>query len=109
MIYEGDTDGTTAAYIALSILMFTVLTYFMLENTVFDRYLRYAFAVYPVIIWALSAVVAGNWETDDPTGPNIFSLVLLVLTIILVLFQIILFVIFTLFRPLQLKKENTVV
>ena len=69
MIYEGHTDGTTAAYIALSILLFTVLTYFMLENTVFDRYLRYSFAVYPVIIWALSAVVADNWETDDPTGP----------------------------------------
>ena len=75
----------------------------ILENTVFDRYLRYAFAVYPVIIWALSAVVANNWDTDNPTGPNIFSLVLLVLTIVLALLRIVLFIIFTIFRPLRPK------
>ena len=105
--YVADTDGTTAAYIALSLLLPTILIYFTLE-IVFDRYLRYAFAVYPVIIWALSAVVANNWESDNPTGPNIFSLVLLVLTIVLALLRVILFIIFTKYCPLGVKNENTV-
>ena len=101
--YDGDASGSTAAYIALSLLSATVLTYFILENTVFDRYLRYAFAVYPVIIWALSASIAKKWSANDPSGVNIFSLVLLVVTIVLALVRILLFILFTLFRPLRPK------
>ena len=109
LLYKGDVDGTDAAYIALSLLLSVVLTYFILENTVFDRYLRYAFAVYPVVIWALSAILANNWDVDDPSSINIFSLILLVFTVILVLFRIIIFILFTLFRPLRAKSADTVV
>ena len=45
--YDADYDGSNAAYIALSLLTATVITYFILENTLFDRFLRYAFTVYP--------------------------------------------------------------
>jgi hypothetical protein len=75
---------------------------------VFDRYLRYAFAVYPVIIWALSASLAKKWNGNDPSGVNIFSLVLLILTIVLALVRILLFLLFTLFRPLRPKNPPTV-
>ena len=106
--YDGDVSGSTAAYIALSLLSATVLTYFILENTVFDRYLRYAFAVYPVIIWALSASLAKKYDRDDPSGVNIFSLVLLVVTIVLALVRILLFILFTFFRPIRPKSLTKV-
>lgn len=101
--YDADYDGSNAAYIALSLLTATVLTYFILENIIFDRFLRYAFAVYPVIIWALSAVLAKKWSSSDPTGVNIFTLVLLIVTILLAIIRIVLFFLFTVFRPIRPK------
>jgi hypothetical protein len=80
--YDADYNGSSAAYIALSLLAATVITYFILENTVFDRYLRYAFAVYPVVIWALSAVLAKKWSSSNPSGVNVFTLVLVIVTIV---------------------------
>ena len=106
--HDGDTDSSTAPYIVLSLLLPTVITYFILENTVFDRYLCYSFAVYPVVTWALSASLAKNWVSSDPSGPNIFSLVLL-LTVLLAVLRIILFIVFTLLCPLRPKGANNVV
>ena len=108
MEYDGDVSGSTSAYVALSLLAATVITYFILENSLFDRYLRYAFAVYPVIIWALSGSLAKNWNNSDPSGVNIFSLVLLVVTIVLALVRIILFILFTFFRPLRARSVTKV-
>ena len=99
--YDADYDSSNAAYIALSLLLATVIFYFILENTLFDRFLRYAFAVYPVIIWALSAILAKKWSSNDPSGVNIFTLVLLLITIVLALIRIVLFILFTVFRPLR--------
>lgn len=103
--YDGDYNGSNAAYIALSLLTATVITYFVLENTVFDRYLRYSFAVYPVVIWALSAVLAKKWDSSDPSGVNIFTLVLVIVTAVLAIVRIVLFVLFTTFRPIKNKTD----
>lgn len=99
--YDADYNGSNAAYISLSLLTATVITYFLLENTLFDRYLRYVFAVYPVIIWALSAVLQKKWNSDNPSGVNIFTMVLLIVTVILAVLRIVLFILFTIFRPLR--------
>lgn len=104
--YDADYNGLHAAYISLSLLTATLITYFVLENTIFDRFLRYVFAVYPVIIWALSAVMANKWSSSDPNGVNIFTLVLLLTTIVLTIIRIVLFILFTIFRPIRPK--NTV-
>ena len=96
--YDADYNGSSAAYIALSLLTATVITYFILENTVFDRYLRYAFAVYPVVIWALSAVLAKKWRY--PTGVNIFIMVLVIFTTVLSIVRIVLLILYTAFRSL---------
>ena len=99
--YDRGVSGSTASYISLSLLSATVITYFILENSVLDRFLRYAFAVYPVIIWTLSASLVKKWNRSDPSGVNIFSLVLLVVTVVLTLVRILLFVLFIFFRPLR--------
>ena len=64
--HDANTNGSTAAYISLSLLTATVITYFLLENIIFNQYLRYSFAVYPVIIWALSAVL-GSHKHEERT------------------------------------------
>ena len=100
--YKADvTPSTAACAVSLPLLTAAVITYFILENTVFDRFLRYSFAVYPVIIWALSAVLAANWGRKGASGANIFTLVLLILTVVLALTRIVLFILFTFFRPIK--------
>lgn len=64
-----------ASTISLSILSVEIFVWFILENTVLERFLRYTVTIYPVLIWALSASIAKNF---DPAKRNsIFTVVLL--------------------------------
>ena len=98
--YYADLDGTDVGTAALSILSFLLLLYFVLENTILDRFLRLVFIVYLVVIWALSGVFSAHFGDDDENRRNsIFTLVLLILTIILFIIRAILWVMFAFFRP----------
>ena len=104
-------DSQAASTVALSILTVMIVVYFILENTILDRFLRFVFIVYPVLIWALSGILAAHWvhendicaieEEGSPsrTNPN-FTLGVLILTIVLFVVRIGLWVAFAFFRPL---------
>ncbi len=65
----------TSSTICLGILAAELVVWFSLDMTVLDRFVRYLCAPYVVVVWALSGVIAKNW---DPTNRNsIFSVVLL--------------------------------
>ena len=51
--YDAGADGVTAGSISLWILSVIVLSYFALENTVLDRFTRFIYIIYPVLIWSL--------------------------------------------------------
>ncbi len=110
--YIGYTSQT-AATAALSVLSVVIVLYFVLENTILDRFLRFVFIVYPVLIWALSGILSAHWETDSdeclllgkiPVSPSRvnprFTLGVLILTVVLFAVRIVLWVLFALFRPL---------
>ncbi|XP_064406388.1 uncharacterized protein LOC135351336 [Halichondria panicea] len=106
-------SSQTASTAALSVLTVVIVLYFVLENTILDRFLRFVFIVYPVLIWALSAILSAHWETDSdeclllgkisepPSRVNpSFTLGVLILTVVLFAVRIVLWVLFALFRPL---------
>ena len=98
--YYADLNGTDVDTAALSILSFLLLLYFVLENTILDRFLRLVFIVYLVVIWALSGVLSAHFGDDDENRRNsIFTLVLLIVTIILFIIRAIMWVMFAFFRP----------
>ena len=99
--YFADVSGTDAATIGLAFLTVEAISYFVLENTVLDYFARYVFTVYPVIIWALSAVINAHWGVEDNERNNIFTLVILILAIILFVVRIILLIIFKFVRPIK--------
>lgn len=92
----------TASTILLSLLASCVVTYFLLENSILDRFLRYVFAPYPVFLWTLVGVLTGAWqgvETLRERNP-LFALVLACVVGTLILLRIILWCIYMCVRPL---------
>lgn len=79
--YVHGVKGETAGTIALIILTVEILAWFIVENTVLEKYLRYTVSQYPVLIVALSAIISKHWDSSKRNP--IFSLVLLVLVLIL--------------------------
>ncbi|XP_076813997.1 uncharacterized protein LOC143460393 [Clavelina lepadiformis] len=68
MIYEDSINSTTAiqrgtvsiedgSTAALSLLWVIVVAWFILENFVWEKYFRYLFTIYPVVILALSGLI----------------------------------------------------
>ena len=102
--YFGHLGGTDTGTLMLCILTIEVLAYFVLENTVLDRYARYVFVVYPVLIYFLGGVLSKYW--DDKGQNAIFALVLEVIVCLLFVARIVLWVLFYIFRPLPSYSVN---
>ncbi|XP_073344171.1 uncharacterized protein [Pagrus major] len=66
-----------AATLSLSILTVVLFVWFILENSVLDKYVRYILTIYPAVIWALTGVFMKNYDAANPTRNNIFTVALL--------------------------------
>ena len=90
-------DASTTGVVVLSVLMLLEIVWFLLENTVLDRYTRYVYTIYPVLIWALSGVITNNID-DNKKETNAIAVGALVLTGLLLLLRIIIVVVSHFFR-----------
>ena len=107
--YFADVSDVTTGAVVVWMLSVVALSYFALENTVLDRYARFIFMVYPVLIWALSGAMSAHWGREEPDTNPVLTLLLLLLSIGLLLARIALVTIFAFFRPLypeQSKKSS---
>ena len=98
--YYADMSSADAGTVGLSLLAVELIIYFMLENTVLDSYVRPVVMVYPVVIWAFSALINAHWGDDDDERTNIFALILLISSVILFVVRIILIIVFAFIRPI---------
>ena len=98
--YSHGVSATNSGTISLSLLLAALVVYFILENTVFYLFLQYVLTVYPVVIWALSAVLAAHWGVEGEEKNSQFALGLLIVTIILFIIRLVLVLIFSVIRPL---------
>ena len=98
--YFANVSATTTGAVMLWLLSVLTLSYFALENTILDRYTRFIFMVYPVLIWALSGVMSAHWGKEDPDTNPVLTLLLLLLAIVLLLTRAVLVTIFAFRRPL---------
>ncbi|EDO40525.1 predicted protein [Nematostella vectensis] len=84
LIYAHGVSKVTAGTIILSILAVELLVWFVIENFVLERYLRFTFTVYPVVITGLSGIIARN-----PSETNrIFTIVLLSIAVVLFIVRV---------------------
>ena len=81
-------SATDCGTISLSVFLVALVVYFVLENTVLYRFLRYVLSVYPVVIWALIGELAAHWGTKGEERNSRFALGLLVVTVIMFIVRI---------------------
>lgn len=79
---------STAATASLCILFGEIVAWFILENWVLDRWVRYIITVYPVVIVALVGNITKHYNSADPTPNAIFMVVLLVVACVLFVFRV---------------------
>lgn len=85
--FSGVLSEDTASSISLGIILIFILVWFILENFILAKYLKWIFTVYPVVIFAFIGVVIKI--RDDGTTKNlILALIDLLLAIILFLVRI---------------------
>ena len=104
LVYYGGVDAITASTVGLSILLVVIIVYFILENTILDRFARFVFIVYPLFIWAFTGAVSAHWGVEEDNRNPIFTVVLLVLCIVLFIVRINLWIVFAFVRPLAVPK-----
>ncbi|XP_028290537.1 uncharacterized protein LOC114454343 [Gouania willdenowi] len=74
---------TDAATLSLSILAVMVVVWFILENSYFEKHVRFILSIYPVLIWSLTGVLTKNYNAAAPTRNDIFIAALLAVACVL--------------------------
>ncbi|XP_056599708.1 uncharacterized protein si:dkey-29d8.3 [Triplophysa dalaica] len=82
------TSATNAATASLCILLLELVTWFIVENFVIEKHVRYILTVYPVIIYALIGILSKHYNKADPGRNAVFSVVLLVVTCIVLAMRV---------------------
>ena len=86
LVYKTNVPMPTACAVVLAVLLVIALLWFVLQNFTFQPALNYTYSDWPVILWALSASLAKNWDPNSISAR--FTLALLVIVIILVIARI---------------------
>ncbi|PIK43050.1 hypothetical protein BSL78_20104 [Apostichopus japonicus] len=86
-VYVGGLSLTSSSCLAVAIFFILLVAYFVLEVTLWDRYLRFTFSVYPAIIWTLLVTVIDKWEPWNAS--NGLTLVLLIISAVMFLIKLI--------------------
>lgn len=87
---ELDVSDQAASLTSLIIVTICTITYFILENFVFQSYLTFTITHYVALIWALSGVLAASWGVDDAVAG--LTLALLIVACIMLIARIVIIV-----------------
>ncbi|XP_071341244.1 uncharacterized protein [Trachinotus anak] len=79
--YNANMSQADAATVSLAILTVVLFVWFMLENTLLDKHVRFILTIYPVVIWAVTGVFTKNGEVSSRN--NTFTVSLLAIGCIL--------------------------
>ncbi|XP_060070070.1 uncharacterized protein LOC132550078 [Ylistrum balloti] len=85
MTYRGNLTNEDACTTALGILSCIIVTWFLLDNTILDRYVRYTFSPYITLTIGLSGAVAKNYDIQLHYRNSIFLLTLLVVAAVMLI------------------------
>lgn len=102
LIRNADVHPDTVSTTVLSLLSSIVVTYFLLENTILDRFLRYIFTVYPVVLWTMIGILTEVWKGRQSleNRDELFALILTCVVGALSLIRVLLWFVFICIRPL---------
>lgn len=100
--YKGSVSVEVSAWVALVILTLELIVWFVLETFVFDRYLRYCFTPYLILIVALPGILTKNY-TSTSQSHLIYTMVLLGISIVLGVFKLVVMFVKGHKRPIEYR------
>ncbi|XP_069122634.1 uncharacterized protein [Argopecten irradians] len=101
MHYSGGVANDIACTVALGVLLFFVILWFMTETILLDVYTRYLFSPYIVLVVGLSGSLAKNFNLDLRYRNTILSVIILGLSGFFLLLKIILILVRHNSKPLS--------
>ncbi|XP_061569412.1 uncharacterized protein si:ch211-161h7.5 [Cololabis saira] len=72
LTYDTNISSTDASTISLSLLTVVLFVWFVLENSVLEKHVRFILTIYPVVIWALTGAFTKNSNAAVLTRNNFF-------------------------------------
>jgi hypothetical protein len=79
-----------AATVSLAIFTLEIASWWIFDNLVFERLLRYLYTPYIVLIYSIIGILHKNWNSANVSANNILVAILLVITSVLFIIKIIL-------------------
>lgn len=67
--YVGGYNAELISIVCVSILLAILIGWFCLENSLFDRYVRYTLTQYPVVMFAVGGILSKQSAAQRPDGP----------------------------------------
>ncbi|XP_043923062.1 uncharacterized protein LOC122798300 [Protopterus annectens] len=80
--YKAGSEDSGISTAVLCSLFYELILWFLLENLIFERYVRYTFTVYPVAILAMAGILTKNTKFDERNTNQVFTVVLLATSVI---------------------------
>ena len=94
-----------AGTVTLGLMALLVIVYFVLENTILDRFARFVLVVYPTFVWALIGILAEQWNKYENHRNQIFAAILFVVVVVLGCVRVVLLVLFACLRPVGRREK----
>eukprot|EP00794_Sanderia_malayensis_P007775 gene7775-8621_t len=85
--YEMGVDASVAANCTLAVLLLIICIWFALENTLFEKYTRFVFVEYIVLIVGLAGIIKKQWSVGESSAT--FVIILLILSSILLIARLV--------------------
>ena len=104
--YDYDVSPSTAAIVALSIILVELGGWFIAEITILDRFVRYTLTVYPVVVWTFAGIIANNYEEGEAS--SVLAVVAICIACCVLVARFILAIVYHLKRPLHATGTVTV-
>ncbi|XP_061094971.1 uncharacterized protein LOC133126646 [Conger conger] len=88
LTYEAGVSKSDGGTVCLAILLTEVITWFVLENFVLEKHVRYILTIYPVVIMALAGNMTKNFDSAAPSRNGILIALLLAVACTLFLVRV---------------------
>ncbi|XP_071844551.1 uncharacterized protein [Apostichopus japonicus] len=82
---------TLSECLVFTLFLILMTAYFILDLTIWDRYLRFTFTVYPIVSWILLTTVVERWEPWS--GVNLFTTLGLIVSLAMFIVKIVMVII----------------
>uniref|UniRef100_A0AAV2L8X5 Uncharacterized protein n=1 Tax=Knipowitschia caucasica TaxID=637954 RepID=A0AAV2L8X5_KNICA len=100
LVTEANMSQNDAATTTLSILLVVIVTWFVLENWLLEKHVRYIVSIYPTVIYGLVGVFTKIFDPEITSRNDIFIVALLATASVLFVLRIVLVIWKHIKRPL---------